>query len=831
MRINLSKTPSFPQTYSSAFGPLTGGLNLRDLGYLLENNESPNMKNLMWINGLLQCRPGQRKVASIPYAPVYAAYENLYHGCAFFHAGSHIVCLQVSEPLTEPYDSDNPLVAHTVSGPYVPPNRGTFFQYQGGLYYKNVGGFFAIEFNEDGEYGQIDYPSRFFVSQGTNESGPLDVYIYSSERELFVRDTTVANLGDLNGETFLFRDRGSGYILAPGVSPNYQVPDVSGSAPETITLPEAPVADDDPDPTNCVFYGEARTYTGEASVTMLALWRVDLSNSFAHTNDALVVDYADGGLSLEEYNSWTTSLPKKVLWSVRKASDGGLLLMNFEMGRLSGEDPCYVMYQAANSVEQTPFRFRNITSEAETAENAPVIVINASPANGSGTLYQPENRLSSRKTVWYNGDGTTTVYHLPVQAVSGVGPITVGGVTTSAASIDKEAGTVTFSSAPAAGTNNVSITYSKPNDKALQAILGCKYAAVVSGGDSAQFIMLGGNETQPDAIFWNANDEYAIRPWYFPMDCYNLAGTAGDAVTGFGRQYNDTLVFSDHTVGKLTYDIQTVDGRSTPSFGYERVNSKIGCDLPWTIQQVENNVVFCNSYRGAHIVLSSSAAYENNIQELSPKINESVNDADTDIAGLLQDIADSTDDVISFDDDERYWICCNGKVYVWDYEVSTYAKPSWFYWTGISPAGMFRDERHNIYHADKAGDIHAFLPICEDNGEAIDKLYQFPTMNFGTYARLKDVTDMVLSLRSDVVSQVTIRYDTELESREDQTPVIVLPENNHTRTGRHAVQVAKRRPKCLHIRQFGLTLSNNFPGEELALVSAEVFYRFTGKER
>jgi hypothetical protein len=296
------------------------------------------------------------------------------------------------------------------------------------------------------------------------------------------------------------------------------------------------------------------------------------------------------------------------------------------------------------------------------------------------------------------------------------------------------------------------------------------------------------------------------------------------------------------------------------------VNAKIGCDLPWTIQQVENNVVFCNSYGGAYIVLSSSAAYENNVRELSQKINYAWSsdgsaadendsgvrnaDADTDtrgpggmvlegseptpirpIKGLIQDIHDCEVDVHSYDDGERYWICIPGKVYVWDYSISTYADPSWFYWTDVAASGVFRDQRHNVYHLDRYGDIQAFKRVNDDNGQYIYKIYQFPTLNFGTYERLKDVTDLIITVRSDVPSTVKVRYDTDYESRFDRTNIVVTPGEGLTVSGRRLVQAFKRRPKCRHVRQFGLTLSSSKTGEDLALVSLQVFYRFTGKER
>lgn len=634
-------TPGFTAAQVMNFPTLAGGLNLRDLGYLVDGDESPNVKNLIWKNGLLQSRDGQTQIAlptvqdgETAVAEVgYTCFDSLFHGYAFFHIGDTIQCL--SMPVDETSESTP---RYTVLKHGVPGNRGTFFRYQDYLFYKNRGGFYQIS--------------------------------YSSVPTLDI-----------------------------------------------------------------------------------------------------------------------------------------------------------------------PFAVDDVVSIAERVENAPITVINASPTNGSGTLYQPENRISALKTVRYTAEDGVADYHLPVQYIDGVLQVKVNGVVLNPGSqytVNTTTGVVHFNTAPDPGNpivnNTVHITYAKANEAAMQSVMNCEYA-VVAGGDTNLCILLGGCDKQPNAVFWNSNDELAMQPYYFPIPCYNLVGDTEDPVTGFGRQYNDTIVFKEHSVGKLAYSIDSIDGRNTISFGYLSVNAKLGCDLPWTIQQVENNVVFCNSYVGACIVLSSSAAYENNIQELSQKIKDDGSASGTDINGLLRDIRESTSDVVSFDDDERYWLCANGKVYVWDYGVSTYAKPSWFYWDNISPAALLRDDSRATYHMNALGRLTKFDRSFSDYGQAIRKEYQFPTLHFGTYDRLKDVLYILLSIRSDTDSTIAVRYDTDYETRYDLTPVVSRAAEVSAAQGRRYVKVAKRKPGCRHVRQFGLTLSNNTAGEDLALVSAQVFYRFVGKER
>ena len=654
MRINLANTPAFSKTYSVSFPRLAGGLNLRDLGYLIDNDESPYMKNLMWRNGLLQSRPGRKLVAQLQqtggstsaggatlpgfsFNTAFSCYEGLFHGYAFFHINDSIWCLNMTgldEDVTTVY-TPLPCVESGQTVP-VPESRGTFFRYQDYLFYKNSGGFFRIE-----------------------------------------------------------------YSATPGL---------------------------------------------------------DL-----------------------------------------------------------------------------PFACRDVVHIAEEVGNAPIIVINASPLNGSGTIYQPENRISALKTVWYTAQEGVVDYHLPAQYIDGVVLVKVDGVTLTAGSqysVNNTQGVVHFNQAPNPGkpiaNNTVQITYAKANPDAMRSVLQCKYAAV-AGGDTNLCILLGGCDAQPNAVFWNSNDELAMQHYYFPITCYNLVGDTEDPVTGFGRQYNDTLVFKEHSTGKLAYNIESIDGRNSISFGYVGINAKIGCDLPWTIQLVENNVVFCNTYQGAHVVLSSSAAFENNIQCLSEKINSNESSSGADIGGLLSDIADSLSPVVGFDDGERYWLCTAQSVYVWDYSVSTYAKPSWFYWTDIDAIAFLLDDHKRAYSLTRSGGLCLFGPYLSDSGKGIEKVYQFPTLHFGTYERLKNVESILLTFRGDTAATVSVQYDTDYETRADTTPVVVWPGNDVQ--ARRYVTVAKRKPACRHVRQFGLTLRNSTAGEDLALVSAQVFYRFTGEER
>jgi len=677
MKVSLNTMPAYPQTRVVDFPELNGGLNLRDLSYRLEPNQSPDMKNLWWQNGILQSRDGQYYISDGQDRGVgYACDSTLFWGNAFFHIGDKLFRADMTV-FEDPTDLNAEMtLVELISG--VPENRGTFFRYGDSLYYKNKGGYFRIDYH-------------------AASSAPEDE---TSETET-------------PGETEV---------------PSEEDPDEPDTPPEEIP-------------------GSAERFS--------------------------VVDMTTGE------NAYT-----------------------------------------------------------------PVIVINADPLNGSGTLYQPENRLSPQKEIHYNAQSGVTEYHLPVKNIDSVVKVTVDGTVLEETTdpedpkdytVDKENGVITFTTAPAVTTpptnNTVEIIYSKVNADAYNSIMDCIYTTTAGSGSNL-CVLMAGCDAQPNVVFWNSNDNLAMNPGYFPVSYYNLCGDTEDRVTGFGKQYNDLILFKQHSIGKLEFGIEQVDGRDMISFTYKNVNAKIGCDLPWTIQLVQNNLIFCNTHQGVHIVWSSSAAYENNILCISDNVNGSSKQ------GLLHEVRTSTVPVVSVDDNDRYWLCAGGKVYAWDYSISSYQKPSWFYFANIHGVAYLLDDANNLYHLNAAGNVTRFARTFHDYGEAIDKIYAFPTQFFGSYDRLKDVLYVLITVRGDTDSEAQLRYDTDYESRLDNTNLLskswrLVPRDlsyrylGVTRFG----HVHKRRPGCWHVRHFAMALGNNVRDQDLAIVSAQIYYRFSGKER
>lgn len=619
----ITNIPNHHATQVVDFPRLDGGLNLWELDYRLPNNQSPEMKNLWWQDGVLQCRDGQVYVSDAALGVGYSCFPSLFWDHAFFHIGDTIYCMNPA--------AESVQMTALVTG--VPANRGTFFTYDKFLYYKNRGGFYKIVYN-----------SRF---------------------------------------TSLFQ--------------------------------AGPVADE--------------AYT-------------------------------------------------------------------------------------------------------------PIIMLNTDPTTGAGDLYQPENRLSAKKTVQFTASDGIKVYKLPVGDLDAVTEVRVDGVAqaSTAYTVDLAAGTVTFVTAPPVHNpvenNTVEITYEKANLTAWNSVMGCPYAAVY-GTNNASVIVLGGGEAQPNAFFWNGNDSLGMHDAYWPMSSYQLAGDAEDGITGFGVQYGSLIVLKNRSVGKANYEIEAVDERNTVALTYTEINNRIGCDLPWTIALVENNVVFCNSAGGVYVVRDSSAALENNIECISKNVN-----GNAARPGLLHDVRTAgAIAVCGFDDDNRYWVCANGHAYLWDYVLSSWKEPSWFLLTGVPGVAYFRAVDAS-FHLDLRGRVTKFVRNFMDYGGAIEKVYQFPPQSFGTYDRLKDIRHCVFSVRSDTDSRVDILYQTDHEARADLTDIASLswrlsPRNLMSRYlgGQKFAHTARRTPGCKHVRHFSMRLSNKVATQDLAIVSAQIYFRYSGRDR
>ncbi|MBR4874962.1 MAG: hypothetical protein IKU95_00545, partial [Clostridia bacterium] len=458
----------------------------------------------------------------------------------------------------------------------------------------------------------------------------------------------------------------------------------------------------------------------------------------------------------------------------------------------------------------------------------PTLLLNADPAvPGAGDLYQPLNRLSHSFYVSYSpqADGTTDFCApffgcdiVQVETLNGQGEWVVleySPDTNYTRQIRKVR--VKDGSAIQAGRNNVRIHFSRRSTEEFktqyQQLMSCNIAAVYGGGEGLCMV-LAGCQDRPNGYFWSANTDVSMDPTYFPTEHYNLAGDFSDPITALGRQQNKLVIFQKNRIGGAVFGTEEIDGRTFITMHYATIHPSVGCDLPDSVQLIENNLVFANRDRGIFLLRDTTAAGENTIAHLSRNI-----ECGTEASGLLQDLRQDGA-VISRDDGERYWLMVGGHAWLWDYRlggsIGTPGSLSWFYFDGLQPSAC-------MLNADTAiGTDGIVRPFTDGAAADFETVVALPIRSFGTYEVRKDISKVIFALDGGD-GEVAVEYVTDHETRTDRTPLVCGADSD-----RPFAQVFVRKPRCLGVRHFLCRLRTQ---GRMAFASAQVVYRYKGEER
>ncbi len=574
-----------------------------------------------------------------------------------------------------------------------------------------------------------------------------------------------------------------------------------------------------------------------------------------------------------------------------------------------------------------------IVSEVEAY--TPIVQINTNPQTGVGDLYQPENRISSQKEVWFNADngeeivellcdGMESVFRLPYDNSFGanmegyllsVEKVYIGTALAEEGTdytVNLYAGSITCATPPHAGQKlavyltrlrftyklpepvdsvdevwvkdlehgcykqyecvtgdpsseqfhfakggdlqpgevyfcrkrnittfqNANITdsnvlnsfvkvkYTKANPDAKQSIEECNIATVFgSGGVEQNCVVLAGTTKQGNAYFWSGNDETGANPAYFPITHYNLAGLSNDAITAFGKQQNKLVIFQNGRIGSASFSLDEVDGRMVVSLPYRTINDRIGCDLPGSVQLVENNLVWASSRHGVMYLKDSNYAYETLVTCISENIEKEFKKAI-----VLTDVGERP--ISSFDDGKRYWLVAGSVALVWDYSLQGYTsnteKLSWFRQACIENCGAgFVLRNGNVIGMTAECKLWSFSEdAVDDFGKPFMKEFITKTFTFGTYDKPKNIEKIVLSVPSQPKISFDMTYVTDLGSRTEQMPITTEYESS-VPDAPHAIRV--RAPKCRHVNEFSVCFvgTDNAP---LSIHTMQIFYCLVGRE-
>ena len=393
------------------------------------------------------------------------------------------------------------------------------------------------------------------------------------------------------------------------------------------------------------------------------------------------------------------------------------------------------------------------TSFADVVGYVPITNTAMSPA-GAGTLLENVNRLNGYRRVKYSPDGTATVFHLPEQSIDSVTSVTGTAITYT---VDTTAGTLTFATAPVAGTNTITVTYKK-GDGARTEVTAMHYSETFNGETDARVFLYGDgtNKTIYSGLDYDGNPTAE----YFP-DLYEMSvGESNTPITALCRHYARLLVYKPDSVYSAQYGTITLDDSSTAvGFYVTPVNRILGNEAVGQVQLVENNPL---SLSGASVYQWKPTSTSGNItydERTATRISDRV-------VGTMStfDFAQT----VTFNDryNHEYWFLYNGTA-----AILNYANNTWYIFKSTPFVKMLSLDGE-VYGFTSAGVIkRVSRDYRNDDGADIDAYAATGAMDFGKDWMLKYVPMVFVAIQPESNARISVTAESNKRSDYDDKVV------------------------------------------------------------
>lgn len=316
----------------------------------------------------------------------------------------------------------------------------------------------------------------------------------------------------------------------------------------------------------------------------------------------------------------------------------------------------------------------NSVSVEELSPYVPTVMVSGSGDKVTGTestkgyLLEGYNLLTNEYIAFYNTDAESTKYYLPVESQGRVkiefsqgyenyvwegrvGDTKLEGEGTSiTATITKTF--VEFSSPLPEielKSNNLKVSTSRVGSTA-DIVPSLTTYEWFGGSSSGIFggtrLFLAGDVAAPNRVYFSSKD----NPLYFSENNKFGVGSADSAVTAFGKQSNMLVIFKSDETYFATYvagealnaeedvmgnvpavDIETL--RAT--FPVTQLSGNIGCDLPSTIRNMQNRLMWADSYGRVWTLIYSSEYSTRNIRAIGGLISRKLKDSNINLEGAV----------------------------------------------------------------------------------------------------------------------------------------------------------------------------------------------------
>jgi hypothetical protein len=445
------------------------------------------------------------------------------------------------------------------------------------------------------------------------------------------------------------------------------------------------------------------------------------------------------------------------------------------------------------------------------------------PPQGGGTAYEDFNLLGNKFKDSFSGTGTDTVFQMSLTGLDDT-PVTAKVDTTTinegtGLTVDRVNGKVTFTTAPANGTNNVIITAGKTVSGYPERIKQCTFSIGYGGSnDTRQF--LSGNPNMPQYVFRLG----LLDPTYAPENGYYKFS---EKVLGFSKQYDYMIVERANGKHQISYSLAS-DG--TVSFPSKPINDEVGCLAGGSIQIIDNNPVSLSA-NGVFAITATNIVNERNVVHISNNIDKRL---------LLEA---GLEDAISIDYDKKYWLAVNDNVYILDYTQKSQYSPfgEWYLYTNI-PASQFLEMGGYLYFSSRTdGLVYKFnkdlnnADSFNDDGQPIVAYWKSKALDFNAPAMRKYVDSLFIGMKPNGKTSVDISYESDKKSaaiasnQEVKFSYFDFADIDFSNLSFYVSQfpkVFKRKIKAKKITHFQLKLENGKQNEGLTVLSLGIKFNY-----
>lgn len=384
----------------------------------------------------------------------------------------------------------------------------------------------------------------------------------------------------------------------------------------------------------------------------------------------------------------------------------------------------------------------------------PTVQTAVTPA-GYGTLLENVNRLTGKRKVKFSPDGTATVYQLPEQDVDEVVSVEGTDITWM---LDGTSGTVTFASAPAAGTNTLTITYRK-GDGEREQVTKMRFAEMFNGATDTRVFLYGDGTNK--AIYSGMDlDLGAATAEYFP-DLYEAAiGDENTPITAMIRHHSRLLVFKPSSAWSVDYNIvTTASGAVTSAFYVTPVNRQVGNEAPGQVRLLENNPLTMDGmsvYQWKATTSSGNITSDNrNASRVSDRVRDTIGGFDF-----------SRTVTFNRRSENEFWFLCGGTA-----AILNYANDSWYLYSNMPFFHMEEADGQLYGFAEDGRIVHISRQYRNDDGSEIDAYAATGSMGFDRGWLVKYSPMLFVSIQPESGAKIGVTVETNRRSDYEEKPV------------------------------------------------------------